>query len=453
MRLTTKAVLGAWLSAAGVSAATAQTLTLDQICPADAAGVHRFSPASVMTATLDATQPSRRALDVNGDGTETEAERIQTIVQNPCSSGSRCAADNQKIVDAQLLLASVFERSDVTIGRLRPPPSPGERQREPWLDAEPADGAVGSIPELLDPSGRFLAVTCKSVQTAGTPNGAPAPTGDPTPPARPQEKPALRVTSKLEELSRKPAQDIKTIDPATLSIANDSVGDKLTFAIDGIVGVNIPIGENNSLIPFVQYQRTSVRDRSTTPATTSRSPDKLGIGAVISVEAGRYDQVDVAPVYIVDYEKGSRTATAKVNWIPGFLRDIPGIPVVRSLPVARGLLYWGVTPRVLVQGSHVFDAGTNTELMTTSNYLRAGGDVSLDLWGAGALSNLTGSLSYKRLFRLTSGPRDVDLLKANLQYWLDDGQRVSIGYTYERGLDEDTADRVEDWKLSLGVRF
>jgi len=445
-----KALATVVLTVAAASSAAAQTLELKQICPAGADGVRRYSPAALVMATLDATQPSRRAVDLDGDGSETETERVRAIILNPCSTGDRCKEDSAKLVAAQSLLLAVFARNDLTFMRRRVPPNLSEIESEGWLDARPEEGAPGSIAELVDPRQRFLAVSCKQTEQTAPGTSASAQEGEsPPPPARP----TVRVTSKLEELTREPGQDIKTIDAATVSIANDSVDRKLSFAIDGIVGLNIPLGPDNALIPFVQYQRTSIRDRSVTPSTTERSPDKLGIGAVVSWRVARHDQIDIAPVYIVDYEKGSRVLSAKANWVPGFLREIDALPVMRSRPLLPKLLFWGLSPRVLVQGSHVFDAGTNADLLKTSDYLRLGGEATLDLWGDGILSNLTASVAYKRLFRVTSGPRDVDLLKANIQWWLDSSQHVSIGYTYERGLDEDTADRVDDWKLSLGVRF
>jgi hypothetical protein len=457
MRIPAKVVVATCISMAAASTAAAQTLELQQICPIGTDGVRRYSPTALVMATLDATQPSRRAIDLDGNGSEIEAERIRAIILNPCSVGNRCQEDSAKLVAAQSMLLGVFDRDDLTFSRRRGPANRSEIGAEDWLEAIAEDGAAGSIAELLDPRERFLTVTCKQPDRTALPGTGlttrgTTSTDDAEPPA-PRERPSVRVTSKLEELTREPEQDIKTIDAATVSVANSIVDRKLSFAIDGIVGVNVPIGADKALIPFVQYQRISVRDRSTTPATTKRNPDKLGIGAVASWRVARHDQIDFAPVYVVDYEKGSRVLSTKANWIPGFLRQIDELPVMRARPLLPNLLFWGLSPRILLQGSHVFDAGTNAGLLVASDYLRAGGDVTLDLWGDGALSNLTASVAYKRLFRLTRGPRDVDLLKANVQYWLDDSQHVSIGYTYERGLDEDTADRVNDWKLSLGIRF
>jgi hypothetical protein len=203
----------------------------------------------------------------------------------------------------------------------------------------------------------------------------------------------------------------------------------------------------------VQYQRSSLRDRSSDPAVTKRSPDKLGIGAIASVALGEFDTVDIAPLYVVDYEQHSRVISIKANWIPDFLRQIDGMGVLGSYPLVRGLLVFRLTPRVLFQGSHVLDAGDNVELRQSVDYLRAGGDVTMDVWSDGPLIGFTGSIAYKRLLRITAAPRDVDLLKANVQFWLDEGEYVSVGYTYERGRDEDTTERVDRWKRALGVRF
>lgn len=438
--------LGAWISLMGTTSAGAQTIALSQICPVRGK-LPTFDPTSLMMSALDAAQPSRRAMDADGDGTETESERLDIVMLNPCVTDARCKSDVGKIVGVQQQLAGVFERADVVITRKRGPATADELRSEPWLGVKPDSNAVGSISELVDPRQRFLSVTCKVFEQ--TPDGE---TTGGNPPPTPPRKVALRVTGKLEELSRT-GEALKDVDPATLSIENDSIAKKLTFDIDAFVGIDIPVGGGNTLIPFVQYQRTSVRDRSTFPATTKRRPDKLGVGAIVGLRLAPHDQVDLAPIYVVDYEKGSRVGSLKANWIPGFLRQIDGLAVQGSYPLIPKLLSFGLTPRVLAQGSHVFDPGTNTELRMTSDYLRAGGDVTVDLWGNGALSDFTGSVAYKRLFRLTSGPRDIDLLKASVQYWLDDDQHVSIGYIYERGLDEDTADRVNDWKLTLGVRF
>ena len=443
------AIAGAVMSVAGVTSASAQTIGIDRFCPADAAGNRHFRPSLLVMAALDVTNPRRSTLDVNGDFTETEVERLTVIMTNPCSTGDVCKDDNEKIVTTQGLLLEALK--GLTIVRKRPPSS-RERRDEPWLDVPAADGAKWTVSELLDPRARFLSVTCggpavtPGADAGGTGGNKPAVPGS-------REKPSLRITSKLEELTRDPGQDIRTIDAATLTLSNDRVDRKLSFAIDGIVGIAVPLANGGTLIPFAQYQRTSVRDRSVSPSATTRSPDKLALGAIAGVRVAPHDQIDVAPVYVLDFEKHSRVVSAKANWIPSPLRQIAWLPVLKSRPIARDLLYWGVTPRILAQGSHVFEAGTNVELLSTSDYLRTGADVSLDLWGAGPLSDFTASIAYKRLFRITKGPRDVDLLKANVQFWLDDGQHVSLGYSYERGHDEDTLDRIDDWSISLGVRF
>ena len=445
-----KVTLGAWMSLTGAIAANAQTIGLGDICPSRD-GSATFDPTSLMMAALDAGKASRHTVDADGNGTETEAERLDVVMLNPCIEDARCKSAVGTIVEVQSQLAAVFERDDVVISRRRGPATADEVRSEPWLSVKPEEGAVGSIAELVDPRQRFLSVACKIPgSTAGA--VASGDSGRGTLLTAPERKVAVRVTGKLEELSRR-GQAIEDVDPATVSVSSDNVARKRSFEVDAFVGVDIPIGRESTLIPFVQYQRTSVRDRSVSPATTERSPDKLGIGAIVGLRLAPHDQVDLAPVFVVDYEKGSRVFSVKANWIPGFLRQIDGLAVQGSYPLLPGLLSFGLTPRILAQGSHVFDTGTNTELRVTSNYLRVGGDVTLDLWGVGAISNFTGSVAYKRLFRLTSGPRGVDLFKADIQYWLDDGRHVSIGYTYERGLDEDTVDRVDDWKLTLGVRF
>lgn len=436
--------LGALLSSlAAAASAAGPIIAYDRICPVpEARGERRFLPAELMNAALDAKGPSRRALDLNNDGGETVLEKIDAVFFDPC--GERCKGDSSKIVATQLLLLGTFDRSDLRISRRRPAPTADEIKAEPWLGVRAAPGAVGSLAELLDPQQRYLDVTCiPPTEVSPKPDVAGSPG-------------SLRVTSKLEELTTSRDDDgLMSVDLATISIANDNVDDKLTFGIDGIVGFYIPLDkEGSSLTPFVQYQRTSVRDRSVTPAETERSVEKLGLGATLELWASSIDPIDVAPIYVVDYVTDSRVISAKANWIPGFLRRIDSVPIGRARPLLADVFYWRLLPRVLVQGSHVLDAGTNAELLETNDYLRLGGDVSLDIWGVTPfLRDFTVTASAKKLWMLTDGPRDVWLFKSSLQYWVSGSQHVSVAFVYERGWDEDTIARIDDWKLTLGARF
>lgn len=451
MKLSAAAALLGWAWLASEACAIAKGITIDQLCPIGKSGSPKFSPTALMTAALDLNPPSRRTLDVNGDGTETPEERLSVVILNPCAqTGSACAADSSNIAEVRSTLLSMFSRGDeLVITRRRGPPTPDEIRNEAWLDMKARRGDPGSVPELMDPKQRFLSVACR-VPTK--PAGKPPEIADGG--AAPPEKPQLRVTSKFEELARPDGLKLKSVDVATLSVEKDTVGDKLTFGIDAIVGLSFAIGQQqDAVIPFVQYQRTSVRDTSVSPATTKRGPDKLGLGTVVSLHLAGYNDVDVAPIYIVDYEKHSRVVSVKANWIPSFLRQIDPIAVMRSRPLISGLLDYVVTPRVLFQASHVLGAGTNAELIDTSSFVRLGADLTLDLWGDGVLKKFTGSLGYKRLFRIGSGPEGVHLLKTSIQYWLDPDEHVSVGYTFEHGLDEDTTTKVNDWKVSVGVRF
>jgi hypothetical protein len=176
------------------------------------------------------------------------------------------------------------------------------------------------------------------------------------------------------------------------------------------------------------------------------------------------DQIDVAPLYSKDLEAGAEIIGGRVAWRPGFLYRLPSFQGSQPVSCTRnsnGRCIYGTTTLALwsdvqfvTSFGRVLNEGTDPKLTEGRDFLRAGPDARLTLYGIrGPFRDFALDLAYKRLFRLTGDGRDVTQFRAGLSYWIAGSEHVALRYGYEKGTDEDTLVRFDLWRLGLGVRF
>lgn len=432
-----------------VALSLAETARAEAVDFAKLCSSGRIRPIQLVNAALNANGPPKvGAMDINGDGAETMREKVEAILDPSfCSAEgkSSCGKGDQDSLDAaRENLIAFLARSDVSTTARRLP-SALEIREWRWL----GDESYAHYAQLLDSEERFVAIQCR------TPEPQPGP-GVAVRESSPDLESRLRVTQTVDGLSlaRGTPDKLAKVPQAEISYVDDRIADTRTFNIVSVVGIDLANKSTQQLIPFVHFARRRVKDKDGVVSTDAKNNiSQWGFGLVYGATLNSYDVISATPLFTADDVADSRQASIRVNWTPGFLQSLDALPFERSRrigPIAVGLGF-----QAIVQGGHVFDAGTSVELAENGDYLRAGGNLTGNIWSlvdVPILSALSADVSYKHLFRL-SGPRRVTWFEAGLNYSVESTDHITLRYSYERGRDDETLKPTDQWKVSLGIRY
>ncbi len=412
------------------------------------------------------------ALDADADGAVSPDEIFAALTDPDfCTKGGRLKAcskeDNTTLAQAQGNLAGFWaEHPGVEVVALRSVTADELRAR-PGLGIEPWGPA-------LDERGAFVRLRCVATETATAPpvppNG-PAPTegtssGALTPAARLRLGRFL-LGKDVDSLTvqRGPATSkdaLKKVAQAEIGLESNRDANTRTVSINGVAGIRLIDSKAVTLIPFVEYVRSEVRDRA---AGTDKVTGKLGLGAVATAFFGS-DQFDFAPRYAKDLKDRSELLSARLSWRPGFLYSLPSFRDATFFACSKrgalggcaaddggGLALW-TDFQVIGSFGTVLRKGADPTLTDGREFLRVGPSGSMHIYGQSGLTrDISLDVSYKRLFRLAGDGSSIGSFKADVNYWIAGSQNVSLLYGYERSRDEETLKRTDLWKLGLGVRF
>lgn len=249
------------------------------------------------------------------------------------------------------------------------------------------------------------------------------------------------------------------VTPAEVSFIADNAANTRTFAIDAVAGLRIADTAEFKFTPFLQYSRSSVRDRT---AGTTKLSGKFAAGAISTVILG-WDQIDLTPLYTRSLKNHAELLTGRIAWRPGFLyrqktfnnawhfackRTATG-----DCELGNGLALW-TDFQVISSLGTVLNKGNDPTFIDGKNYWRLGPSAALHIYGlSGLVEDMSLDITYKRLFRITGDRTPVYAFNAGLSYWIAGSEHVSVTGGYERGRDEETLELSDEWKVALGIRF
>ena len=431
-------------------AAHAEAIELAKLCKDG-----QIRPIQLVNAALNANgAPKAGAMDIDGDGAETMREKVEAILDPTfCAEQGKasCGKGDQDSLDAARDTLTAFLSAGGVRSMPRRQPSALEVRDWRWL----GDDAYGELAQMLDAQERFATISCelRTTEPGTTPLPETTIAGD---------KPAfdlesrLRVTQTVDGLSlaRGTPDKLAKVPQAEISYVDDRIADTRTFNITSVIGIDLAAKSTQHIIPFAHFARRRVKDKDSVVSSDAKNNiSQWGFGLVYGATLNSYDVISATPLFTADDFSDSRQASIRINWTPGFLQAIDAIPFERSRrigPVALALGFQGI-----VQGGHVFKAGANADLIENGDYLRAGANLTGNLWllvDAPILSELSADVSYKHLFRL-SGPRKVTWFEAGLNYSVESTDHITLRYSYERGRDDETLKETDQWKISLGIRY
>jgi len=448
------AIVPALLALGHVSAADAQDIA-DALCKTALKGDGVIDPIDLRAAALAGV--SADTLDYDHDGTITAREIFSALTidaslfctvkdsSHPAGRARPCAdgADNSlrqahnNLDGYKAKNGTLFDA--VVVGR----PSPADIG-----DARALETIEG---QMIDDRGRFLKMTCRRPDTVATTTTA-------------GKGMAFLLGKDIDSLTvkragKEPADRLKKVTAASISYTADNAANTRTFAVDAVAGLQVAKTDTFTFIPFVQYSRSEVRDRT---AKTDKLTGKFAIGAVSSLQSGD-DQFNFAPLYARDLKNRSELLGARLTWRPGVLYRLPtfnnalhfACPETSPGVCKRntGLALWTDFQFVTSFGT-VLVKGNDPTFIDGRNYFRIGPSGNVHLYGlGGVVRDFSFDAGYKRLFKLAGDSKPVYALTADVSYWINGSANVSLTTGYEHSRDEDTLEVTDKWKLGLGVRF
>jgi hypothetical protein len=452
-------LVGASLAVMSTAASAAEAIDLKKLC--EPGGPGQINPVKLVYAALAAAgYPGDAAFDIDEDGAVTMPERLRAIVDpTHCAVAAkgRCGeADQGKLDDARSLLQAVLfpepqsPRLDpdveIRLESIRVPSAVEIRDRQTLGDEQFARFA-----QALDERRRFIRISCTA---------PPSEQRETTADEKPRPRGGLRLTSDIDSLGlpRGTPDQLAKVPQAEISYRNDKEKKQKVFDISAVLGFDLSRNPDRSFIPFIEVKRKRVDDTSGEPLPAEEAADedsdlsKFSFGLAWSALFESRDEISVAPLLSLDDEADSSVGAIRAAWTPGFLQDITFLPFGRSRKI--GPLAWKLDLRGLAQAGHVFDAGTNDELKDQDDYLRVGLQGKIFLWSLAEdkfFSRFSADATWKRLAAIAGDK--VHWFDVGLNWSADESDHVTVRYSYERGLDDETLKRSEAWKLSVGLRF
>jgi hypothetical protein len=385
--------------------------------------------------------------DVNRDGTDELHEKASAALDRDYCKG---AGKGLCKPGDQLTLNNIHQYLETFAGDPRiaivPLASPGADDIAAWplLASEP-------LAMLFDNRGRFAEIRCTlPAASAGTAPSSGLPSPKPEAEGGWRFASAFRLSKTADGLglARGSKEKLAAVPQAEISYVDNRIAGTETFSIAAVVGLELLNDPNQQLIPFLSYTRKSVSG-----SATAGNASQLGLGFTYSAFLESFDQIDMTGLVTLDDKDDSAVGAGHFSWTPAFLQQLRPLPFDAARRV--GPVWVKFNLKAIAHAGYVFDAGANAALTDGEGYLRAGAEGKALIWllpESAVFSHVTADASYKHLFRI-AGPQRVTWLDIGLNYQFDEEGHWILRYSFERGDDDETLKRTDQWKLSLGVRY
>jgi hypothetical protein len=262
----------------------------------------------------------------------------------------------------------------------------------------------------------------------------------------------LRLRGAVKDLTIKQSDPSNT-QPASISYERDGVADTKTFGLNGVIGLPFSDADGQSdAIPFVSYENRSVT--GDVGDIRKLSPGLL-LGKKTPAHITLHTRLEASVIFDSEQESRQGKLRAYVD---------PAIPIGRVWGTLFGVyLKRKVGPlrlrpdlTLLLDGTHVYREGTSSELAGASDYLGAGGELSLrsrlDL-GA-PMSDFILQVGRRHLSLFSDIPEDhAARWFASLGFSPENSSFVGIALTLSKGENDDTFQDEETYSLALAFRY
>lgn len=249
------------------------------------------------------------------------------------------------------------------------------------------------------------------------------------------------------------AEQFAGLDRASISWADDRTKDTSTFKLTAILGLAVPISEENhaQIIPYIGYK---ISRSKKAPAPRETADDILRAGFVYSFHLRGDNWTNTFTArseYTANRVEGSEVISENLGWVPewkylneyGFkIRDANYDVLFSIMPRADFRMNLG---RFISQGTRP-DVDSHNFWRVGFQY---GGTIKSDLtWLPVDLTVLN-----TRLYTLRGNSDSLGQLKATLTANFGKDKLFGVDLNYTRGRIEDLVKREDSWTIGFGAKF
>lgn len=209
-----------------------------------------------------------------------------------------------------------------------------------------------------------------------------------------------------------------------------------------------------SIAPAIQFNRSA----NSNAAKKSKDIDFLGFSATseigIADGSGSANYFRVRPNYITDFDGRAKSWSVVAEWQPYF--DTP--PFRLSEANNLGPIIWQLDPILRLQYAHQLNGSADPIFDHNDDPLRIGPVLSLTIQPAGVydlpkvFEDATLFASYEYLTDVENGDTSY-LLKAGVNFNLDDDGHTALKVSYSKGQLEETGDDIDEVKVGLTAKW
>lgn len=249
----------------------------------------------------------------------------------------------------------------------------------------------------------------------------------------------------------------KGLDPASVSLTNDYVAEKLSFNIDAAAGYVFHGTDDENiyydLIPFLLYKQQYVDT-----ALKDTEIFNIGGGIIASFDFRALDMwhsLQIFPKYVYSISTEASVLSGNISYIPPPI--LPGQGSMRYL--IDEYLAYQLYPQINFAFYNVLDPGSDPTLATASNFYRIGPRLALtlftenlkDIWDLNA--TLSFNISYEYGWLIDGPISSVEKFEAAFNYGFGDPSLVSLQVKYTTGRDFDTLQKQQVLAVGLGLKY
>lgn len=466
-------IIAATIAAATATAAHATILTpdnADRLCRSDASGVAAVDPDRLAAIIVEQARVPLDLLDVaNASGASDGMIRVQSLpdgtVGEPgyavVNAGAVSPPDANRPFGPNVMLESRKDASTardaiarvVTDDLMRPADRGYERASATLtyrFRSIPPGGPITSDPSAYFGASRTVMILCErstAAQASNPPAGGGRGNAGPV-----TVTPRLRGT--VAALAAAPASlsELRSLEPAKISIERNEVADSTTFAVTGVAGLAIRSRSGLfSLIPYVSYDRRSVTGGA-------NNIEKLSPGVLGSLHLERsygalYASLEAS--FIDNLELDSRQGKLRLYLEPAFrLGGGNGIlfgSYLRSIgPLELRPDFTGI-----IDVSRIFRRGTDPKLQNAQSYVGFGGQLELRarLHGPSIVSDLEFAIARRQMFMTGIDDHRIGRWFGSVEYASRAFPYIGVRLSFTSGQNDDTFQQEETYQIGLALRY
>ncbi len=260
----------------------------------------------------------------------------------------------------------------------------------------------------------------------------------------------LRLRGTVSDL-KKPANavNLKDLSWATVSYVDNNAKGSTTFAVDGVLGLDLSTEDGTLFIPYAKYKQSETRKGGGTTEV-----EVLTLGFLFSKLFLHPDlsfAVDLSPSATLDLEQKAEVVALEGSVEPAF--DLLTVPI--GVFSFHGPFRIRPDIKLDTAANYVLDAGFNPLLRNDDDYFRFGGKAGLEIQFVDLpfLSDISLKGSYEWHYFASSPLDDLDRLEASVNYFLGGSLHYLLSFEYVNGRNIKSLQKEEFWKVSLGARF